>query len=58
MSEREPLIFIVSGETSGDNLAARLMDALKRETGGRIRFAGVGGPQSEGRGRAAHRRAR
>ena len=50
MSEREPLIFIVSGEASGDNLAGRLMDALKRETGGRIRFAGVGGPQSEGQG--------
>jgi len=50
MSRREPLIFIVSGETSGDNLAGRLMGALKRETGGRIRFAGVGGPQSEAQG--------
>ena len=50
MSQREPLIFIVSGETSGDNLAGRLMAALKRETGGRIRFAGVGGPQSESQG--------
>ncbi|HSD92424.1 MAG TPA: lipid-A-disaccharide synthase, partial [Methyloceanibacter sp.] len=47
---REPLIFIVSGETSGDNLAGRLMAALKRETGGKVRFAGVGGPQSEGQG--------
>jgi lipid-A-disaccharide synthase len=53
MSEREPLIFIVSGEASGDNLAGRLMDALKRETGGRIRFAGVGGPQSESQGLAS-----
>ena len=50
MDNREPLIFIVSGETSGDNLAGRLMAALKRETGGRIRFAGVGGPQSERQG--------
>jgi lipid-A-disaccharide synthase len=50
MSEREKLIFIVSGETSGDNLAARLMQALKQETGGRVRFAGVGGPQSEKQG--------
>jgi lipid-A-disaccharide synthase len=50
MERREPLIFIVSGETSGDNLAGRLMAALKRETGGRIRFAGVGGPQSESQG--------
>jgi lipid-A-disaccharide synthase len=50
MDRREPLIFIVSGETSGDNLAGRLMGALKRETGGRISFAGVGGPQSEAQG--------
>lgn len=50
MSGREPLIFIVSGETSGDNLAARLMAALKRETGGRVRFAGVGGPESAKQG--------
>ena len=50
MSEREPLIFIVSGETSGDNLAACLMAALKAETDGRVRFAGVGGPQSEKQG--------
>jgi lipid-A-disaccharide synthase len=50
MDEREPLIFIVTGETSGDHLAGRLMAALKRETGGRIRFAGVGGAQSENQG--------
>src|SRR3990172_8473102 len=50
MDRREKLIFIVSGEASGDNLAGRLMGALKRETGGRIRFAGVGGPQSSSQG--------
>lgn len=50
MDRREKLIFIVSGEASGDNLAGRLMGALKRETGGRIRFAGVGGPQSASQG--------
>jgi lipid-A-disaccharide synthase len=50
MDGREPLIFIVSGEASGDNLAGRLMAALKRETAGRIAFAGVGGPQSEAQG--------
>jgi len=50
MNRREPLIFIVSGEASGDNLAGRLMGALKRETGGRIHFAGVGGPQSTSQG--------
>ena len=53
MDSREPLIFIVSGEASGDNLAGRLMSALKRETGGRIRFAGVGGPQSTSQGLAS-----
>jgi lipid-A-disaccharide synthase len=39
-----PLIFIVAGEDSGDNLGAALMAALKRLTGDRVRFAGVGGP--------------
>lgn len=38
-----PLVFVVAGEPSGDQLGARLMAALKRETGGRIRFAGLGG---------------
>jgi lipid-A-disaccharide synthase len=50
MSRQEPLIFVVSGEPSGDNLAGRLMGALKAETGGQIRFAGVGGPQSAAQG--------
>jgi lipid-A-disaccharide synthase len=38
-----PLIFLVAGEPSGDQLGARLMAELKAETGGRVRFAGVGG---------------
>ena len=38
-----PLIFLVAGEPSGDLLGARLMAALKAETGGQVRFAGVGG---------------
>jgi len=46
----EPLIFIVTGEPSGDNLAGRLMGALKEATGGRVRFAGVGGAQAEAQG--------
>jgi lipid-A-disaccharide synthase len=50
MDRPEPLIFIVSGEASGDNLAGKLMAALKRKAGGRIRFAGVGGPRSESEG--------
>lgn len=50
MSSAEPLIFVVSGETSGDILSGRLMAALKRKTGDKVRFAGVGGPMSEGQG--------
>lgn len=50
MSRQEPLIFIVSGEASGDILAGRLMGALKEQTGGRARFAGVGGAQSTAQG--------
>lgn len=38
-----PLIFLMAGEPSGDALGARLMAALKRETNGGVRFAGVGG---------------
>ncbi|HMA15064.1 MAG TPA: hypothetical protein VKP12_09785, partial [Kiloniellaceae bacterium] len=38
-----PLIFLIAGEPSGDQLGARLMAALKAETGGRVRFAGIGG---------------
>lgn len=44
------LIFLIAGEPSGDALGARLMAALKRLAGERVRFAGVGGPlmQAEG----------
>ena len=45
MSRQEPLIFIMAGEPSGDVLAGRLIGALKEETDGRARFAGVGGTQ-------------
>lgn len=40
-----PLIFLIAGEPSGDLLGAKLMAALKAETGGQIRFAGIGGEQ-------------
>jgi len=50
MSRREPLIFVVAGETSGDNLAGGLMAALRHQTADRVRFVGVGGPQSESQG--------
>lgn len=38
-----PLVFIVTGEPSGDLLGGRLMQALRAATGGRVRFAGIGG---------------
>ncbi len=37
------LIYIVTGEPSGDLLGARLMAALTERTGGAARFAGIGG---------------
>lgn len=36
-------VFLVAGEPSGDALGGRLMAALRQRTGGRVRFAGVGG---------------
>lgn len=45
-----PLIFVVAGEPSGDAIGARLMAALKRETGGAVRFAGIGGARMEAEG--------
>ena len=40
-----PLVFLIAGEPSGDLLGARLMAALRKETQGRVRFAGIGGEQ-------------
>ncbi len=45
-----PLIFLTAGEPSGDNLGARIMSALAAKTGGRVRFAGLGGEQMTARG--------
>lgn len=50
MSGREPLIFIIAGEPSGDNLAGRLIGALRDMTRNRVRIVGIGGPQSEAQG--------
>ena len=44
MDRDAPLIFLIAGEPSGDLIASRLMVALKRRTGHRVRFAGIGGP--------------
>lgn len=45
-----PLIYLVAGEASGDALGARLMRALKSETGGNIRIAGIGGTEMTAEG--------
>ncbi|MFQ5621909.1 MAG: lipid-A-disaccharide synthase [Paracoccaceae bacterium] len=37
--------FSVAGEPSGDLLGAALMRGLKDETGGRVKFRGIGGPE-------------
>ncbi len=45
-----PLIFLMAGEPSGDALGARLMAALRRLSGGRVRFAGIGGERMAAEG--------
>lgn len=40
---RPATIFIIAGEESGDQLGARLMEALAVRLGGPVRFIGVGG---------------
>ena len=45
-----PLLFLIAGEPSGDALGARLMAALKRLTGGNVRFAGIGGERMAAEG--------
>ncbi len=45
-----PLIYLLAGEVSGDLLGGRLMAALREQTGGRIRFAGVGGAAMQAQG--------
>jgi lipid-A-disaccharide synthase len=37
------VFFLIAGEPSGDLLGARLMQALKRETAGAVKFVGIGG---------------
>ncbi|MDA0998848.1 MAG: lipid-A-disaccharide synthase, partial [Proteobacteria bacterium] len=40
---RPLLVYLIAGEPSGDALGAKLMTALRAETGGGVEFAGVGG---------------
>lgn len=51
MSERRsPLIFLIAGEPSGDEIGGRLIAALQAATGGEVRVAGVGGEAMASRG--------
>lgn len=45
-----PEFFLIAGEASGDLLGARLMQGLKKLMGGRVRFAGIGGPRMQAEG--------
>jgi lipid-A-disaccharide synthase len=45
-----PLIYIVVGEPSGDQLGALLVRALRAESGGRVRFAGLAGERMKDEG--------
>jgi lipid-A-disaccharide synthase len=49
----EPLIYLIAGEPSGDFLGGRLMAALKERTGGKVRFAGIGGEEMAQQGLAS-----
>lgn len=47
---KPPVFFLIAGEASGDLLGARLMQALKKKTGGAVHFAGIGGPRMQAEG--------
>ncbi|HHZ66487.1 MAG TPA: lipid-A-disaccharide synthase, partial [Alphaproteobacteria bacterium] len=48
--EENPLLFLVAGEPSGDQLGAGLMAALRDISGSHIRFVGIGGEQMAAQG--------
>ena len=48
--QKKPLIYIVIGEESGDQLGARAVIALKAATGGEIAFAGLAGERMQAEG--------
>jgi lipid-A-disaccharide synthase len=48
-----PLVYLVVGEPSGDQLAAHLVEALREATGGRVRFAGLAGERMQALGLAS-----
>ena len=43
-------IYLIAGEPSGDALGARLMRAIKKKTGGKAEFFGIGGDTMEKEG--------
>lgn len=44
-AEARPLIYIIVGEPSGDQIGGHLIAALKRQTAGSVDFGGIGGPE-------------
>lgn len=50
MPDTRPLIYLTAGEPSGDQIGARLMQALREELHGQVDFAGVGGARMEAEG--------
>ncbi|WP_119307514.1 lipid-A-disaccharide synthase [Cohaesibacter haloalkalitolerans] len=50
MDDKGPLIYIVIGEDSGDQLGARAVKAIKALLGGRVRFAGLAGERMQEEG--------
>ncbi len=50
MADRGPLVYLIAGEPSGDALGANLMRALREKTGGKLRFAGIGGEMMTAQG--------
>ena len=49
-SDEAPLIWMIAGEPSGDLIGARLIEALNKRTGGRLRVTGIGGEAMAGAG--------
>ena len=54
MKQDSPLLFLIAGEASGDQLGAGLMSALVENYGPSIRFAGVGGDEMMAQGLNSH----
>nr|WP_321456925.1 lipid-A-disaccharide synthase [uncultured Cohaesibacter sp.] len=50
MDAKDPLIYIVIGEESGDQLGARAVRAIKAACDGRVRFAGLAGERMQKEG--------